>query len=446
MNTMKTLKTTVVLLLAILAMVFTSACGGSSTTTSSNQKVTVTVMTWESTQTNALIDSALKKFMQSNPNIIVHRIPSPNSDYGQKLSSMVIAKKLPDLFWAGNDTEQQYGSQHLLYDYSKYVNGATTSAFDASKFAPASIDNWRTPDGKLYGLPSLMNTYGIWYNADLFKAANLPLPKQGWTYDEMLHDAQVLTKKSGNTTHYGLVDSLFTSPTQGPFFMSNYAVSAGGTAFEDKINNPTTVTADAKLIEGTSKFATAVQAGYISPPGYDTSNTQASFIAGNVPMFSTGQWLAAGFLQSKPSFKYDFAPLPIVNSQVQPYDAVGICSPSYIQNPDAVWKVMQFLVSDAWETVLPGSPVAPTAYVPSASTYFDTLKGNGLSSTADAVNYALATPTKEGIRFTSSWSSKANDILTANWNNILLGKTPVDATMQKMTQQLNDLIKSQQTP
>ncbi len=435
MQKKKTFKTTFVLLLAVALMTILAACGGSDTTSSSGQ-TTVTFMTWESTSTNQLLDAAAKKFMQANPTITVQRIATPNSDYGQKLSSLVLAKKLPDLFWAGNDTEQQYGAQGLLYDYSSLANSTHSSSFDVSKFAPASIENW-TSAGKLYGLPSLLNTYGVWYNADEFTKAGLTLPASGWTYQEMLHDAQVLTQKDGNkVTTYGLV-----SPPDDPFQINNYAVSAGGTSFEDKIINPTSVTAGPQYIEGTKLFVDAIQKGYVTPPGYDTSSAQDSFSAGKIPMLYGGQWLAAGFLQAKPTIKYGFAPLPIVKNRVQIYDAVGVSSPSYIKNPDAVWKVMQFLTSTAWESVLPGSPVAPAAYVPSSDPYFAALKSAGLQSVADSVNYGLTTEDKVGIRFISPWSSKATDVITANWNDILLGKTPTEAGVQKMVQQINDLIK-----
>jgi multiple sugar transport system substrate-binding protein len=432
MHKKKSIRTMSVLLLAVVLMMVLSACGD----TSSGGNQTVTVMTWESTATNTLIDSALQKFMQQNPTIKVQRIASPNSDYGQKLSSLVLAKKLPDVFWAGNDTEQQYGAQGLLYDYGTLANAAPSASFDMSKFAPSTIVNWRS-GSKLYGLPSLLNTYGFWYNADEFTQAGLPLPKPGWTYQEMLHDAQVLTQKNGNkVSRYGLVN-----PPDDPFAINNYAVSAGATSFEDKVINPTAVTVSPEFIEGTKLFASAIQSGYVTPPGYDTTNAQDSFSAGKIPMLYGGQWLAAGFLQGKPSIKYGFAPLPIVKNRVQIYDAVGICSPSYIKNPNAVWKVMQFLASTAWETILPGSPVAPAAYVPSSDPYFATLKSAGLQSVAESVNYGLTTDNKVGVRFIAPWSSKATDVITADWNNILLEKTPTEAGVQKMVQQINDLIK-----
>ncbi len=178
----------------------------------------------------------------------------------------------------------------------------------------------------------------------------------------------------------------------------------------------------------------------MTPPTYDVSNATAGFASGKIPMLWGGQWLAATFLQSKPSFQYGFAPQPIVSKQVQPYDAVGIASPSYIQHPDAVWKVMQFLDSTAWESILPSSPVAPTAYQPAAQSYYNALKSAGLTSVADTVHYELNAPDKLGVRFMTTWATKANDIITADWNNVLLGKVPVQSGVQNMVNQLNATI------
>ncbi|WP_165422960.1 ABC transporter substrate-binding protein [Ktedonosporobacter rubrisoli] len=448
MQRIKSFPTSLALLLSLFTMIFVAACGdtGSNASSSSNGPVTVTFMTWEAKDTNKAIDAAMQKFMQQNPNIKVQRIESPNSDYGQKLSSLSVAKKLPDIFWAGNDTEQQYGGQGLLYDWTEYAS-KSDNKLDFSKFAPASIENWKN-NGKLYGLPTLMNTYGVWYNEDLFKKAGLSLPKPGWTYDEMLHDAQVLTQKSGSkVTRYGLWN-----PPDDPFAVSDCAVSAGGQSFADKTVNPTKVTAGPEFIACARKYIDAVQNGYVTPPSYNSQNNPLmdnapqAFVSGQIPMFYNGQWFAQTFLQSKPSFKYGFAPLPVEKDAVQPYDAVGICSPSYVKNPDAVWKVMQFLASGVWESVLPSAPVAPTAYLPSSNAYFDTLKSDGLTTVADTVNYELNTQKKLGIRFLSSWTQKGQDIITANWENVLYGKTPVEAGTQKMVQQLNDLIQQSSAP
>ena len=415
----------------------TTAAASNPTAASSGNKVTVTYMTWENNDTNAAIDKAMEGFSKTNPNIEVKRLPSPSSDYGQKLSTMAQAKQLPDIFWTGNDTEQQFGAQGLLYDWTTQAN-TKSDTFDLTKFAPGSIDVWKSTDGKLYGLPTLLNTQGIWYNADLFTASSLPLPKTGWTYQEALNAAKTLTKKDGSkTTRYGL----WSGDLITPFSTGNCAVSAGGAAFTDRINDTTKVTTDDKFNECTKLLADAVQGGYITPPGLPNDNVTEGFIAGQNPMIFGGQWLAPAIKKGAPTFKYGFAPMPIYKDAVFPLDSVGVASPKTIKNPDAVWKVTQFLGSTAWETILPGAPVAPAAYVPSSQPYFATLKANGQDSVAETVNYALQSPKKIGVRFNATWAKKADDVLK-QYNDILMGKTPVDSGVKTMTQQLNDLIKS----
>lgn len=101
----------------------------------------------------------------------------------------------------------------------------------------------------------------------------------------------------------------------------------------------------------------------------------------------------------------------------------------------------QLLVfSCLWKDILSGSPVAPAAYQPASSTYYATLKAKGMSSVADTVNYILNTPTKGAIRFMAPWSTKANDVITANWNDMLTGKKPIHPTLENMVKQINDII------
>nr|MCU0495583.1 extracellular solute-binding protein [Chloroflexaceae bacterium] len=324
---MKTLKTTVVSLLVALLAAMLAACGNAPAATSptaapaaggsgqaatsapaanSGSKAKVTVMTWEGADTNAAIDEALKTFMAANPEIEVERVPSPNSGYSDKLNAMVQAKQLPDIFWAGNDTAQQFGGQGLLFDWTEYAQ-KSEGGFSLSAFAPGAIENWTSADGKLYGLPTLMNTYGIWYNADLFQQAGVPLPKPGWTYDDMLKAATALTQKDGSTVKRYGVYAVGNESLQSPFTISNCAVSAGGQPFMDRVINPTKVTADEKFVACAKQIAEAVQSGAITPTGYPSDGLTESFIAGQIPMLFFGQWLVPSFLEAQPSFKYGFA-------------------------------------------------------------------------------------------------------------------------------------------
>jgi ABC-type glycerol-3-phosphate transport system substrate-binding protein len=419
-------------LLAGGGLLATAACGGTSGK-QSDGKATVTLMTWESATTNKSIDQALTGF--HDPNITVKRIDTPNGNYTDKLAALTQAKKLPDLFWCGNDTEQQYTGQGLLTDWASRLSGA--GDFGASSFVSSTMKNWKTADGKIGGVPSLINTYGIWYDIDAFKAAGIAVPAAGWTWDQMFDAAAKLHAKGAK---YGLVADAMTS-TDGPFSLSTYSLSAGGAPFADSVHQPTRTTIDATYTEGVRKLVAGIKSGAIAPPGYDISNQQALFAAGQIPMLWSGQWLAAGFLTDKPKIKYGFAPLPQVNKPATLYDAVGICTPSYTQNADATYKVLKYLDSTVWTKVLPGSPVAAPAYLSAQSAYFGALDKAGLTTVASTVKAGLNTSSTIGVRFTTQWASQSNDLITAYWPDILNGKKPL-SDLRTMTDKINEVIKS----
>jgi ABC-type glycerol-3-phosphate transport system substrate-binding protein len=419
-------------LLAAGGLLATAACGGSSGKESGG-KTTVTVMTWESNATNKLIDKALAGF--HDPDITVKRIDTPNGNYGDKLASLTQAKKLPDLFWCGNDTELQYTGQGLLTDWSDRLSGS--GDFTAGSFDSTAMKNWKTADGKIGGVPSLMNTYGIWYDIDAFKAAGIAVPAAGWTWDQMYAAAEKLHKKGAK---YGLVADAMTA-LDAPFSLSLYSLSAGGAPFADSVNHPTKATVDATYTEGVKKLAAGIKSGAVAPPGYDISNQQSLFAAGQIPMLWSGQWLAAGFLTDKPKIKYGFAPLPQVDKAATLYDAVGICTPSYTKNADATFKVLKYLDSTVWTRVLPDSPVAVPAYTGAQNAYYDALGKARLTTVASTVKADLDAPLTMGVRFTTSWASQSNDVITAYWPDILRGKKPL-SDLQTMTDKINDVIKS----
>ena len=399
-------------------------------------KTVVRIMTWEGQDTNDQIAAAMKPFEAKNPDITVEIVKVPGVGFDQTRNTMIAANQLPDLFWVGNDQLLEFGRKGILYDWTKQATGKGDD-FVLESFAPGAIANY-TLDGKLYGLPSLMNTYGYFYNADMFTAAGLPLPKVGWTYAQFFNAARRLTTKSGNqVTRYGVYN-----PMNDLFFLSQYAASQGGPMLQDRILEATKVTVSPQLVTAARNWAGAIQNGSVTPRTYPGDGLDKLFAAGKVPMLGSGQWLAKGFIEGKLPFKWGFAPLPTGVKQVTIYDAVGIASPSYIKNPDAVWKVMKYLNTKAWETVLPQSPVAPSAYVPSAKPYFDHLRKSGAASVAESVNAMLTMKDKEGVRFLSSWSGKAADVLNVSYNDILSGKVDAKTGLDAIAAKVNEIIKT----
>ncbi|KQX46926.1 ABC transporter substrate-binding protein [Paenibacillus sp. Root444D2] len=391
----------------------------------------VTLMTWESQAMNDKIMASMKKFEEKNPGITVKLLPAPLQDYGIKINEMMAAKQAPDIFMTGNDMTLQNGTKGLLYDWSAK---ASSDKDFMNGFYPGVVDSWKS-NNKLYGLPGLLNTYGVFYNKKLFKDAGLPDPKQGWTYDEFFGDMAKLTSNKGGVQQYGY----YGRPDA--FNMSLYSVSAGGAPFTDSIVNPTKVEVSPQFIEGVKKYQKAIADKSMIPPTFDQSGVMASFKDGKVAMTMQGQWVADDLIRNAPNLEWGYAPQPVVKTQSEIYDAVGWCSPATIKNPDAVWKVLMYLDSSMYQEVLPSTPVAPAAYKSAAGAYFDTLKKAGHPDLADGIDYILKSPNIQPVRFLTTWSGKAGPFIDAVWNNVLSGKAG-EAELKDTVDKVNKVIAS----
>jgi multiple sugar transport system substrate-binding protein len=392
----------------------------------------VTFMTWESQAMNEKLLASFAQFSKDNPDVKVTLIPSPLTDYGTKLNQMIAAKEAPDVFMSGNDWALQNMQLGLTYNWTPYADKDFLS-----HFYPGAVENW-TVDGKLAGLPGLMNCYGIFYNKKLLKEAGVAEPKTGWTYDQVFAAARKLAKTVGGVKRYGLYGSW------DAFAFGVYSVSAGGAPFADGIVKVTKVVADAKYKDGLLKYIALLKDGVATPPTMDLGNVTAQFMQGQIPMMIYGQWAADELIRNGPKdLEWGYAPSPIVKAQVSIFDAVGWASPAAIKNPAAVWKVIKYIDTKSYEIVLPSTPVAPAAYKDSSAAYFAKLKELGHGDVAASLDYMLSAPSKQPIRFNQTWAGDANKFIGTVWNDVVMGKQPI-AKIDEMVKSINAVIAQNQ--
>lgn len=377
---------------------------------------TVNYMTWESIETNNLFDKIVAE-KWDNPDITINRVDAPSGDYSQKLGSLAQAQKLPDIFWCGNDTEQQYTQMGILTDWTDKI------ASDFKEGELGFLDTWKTPENGIGGLPSLINVTGIWYNQTLFEENNVPLPTQDWTWDG-LYSAAAALKGAGGSTYPLLLDGL--TSTSGPVAMGQYAMSAGGQPFVDDVNNPTKAVADDKFMEGLDKLVKAIGDGLVNPPDFNLDNSTSLFAAGSQPMMSSGQWLAQSFGNDAKGFEWGWAPLPSQSTPATFYDAIGMCTPQSTANADDTWEVAKFLETEVIPEVMAQTPVAPPAYEPGRQGYLDSIKDLAGSTISDTLEYSLGIENTTGVRLTTTWASQAGDLAVQIWTPILKGEKPIE--------------------
>lgn len=420
----------------VVATAALTACGSSDDGSSSGGGA-VTYMTWETNATNAAFDKTMQAFSDSSK-IGVEREEAPNADYAQKLASLILAKKAPDFFWCTAAQGQNLAAEGLLYDWSDKLSSG--DGLEESKFSPGSLDLWRTPDGELAGIPTLANTYGFFYNAEAFTKAGVPVPKIGWTWDDLFSSIEKLKEKDPKSTplvtQWPLLDA-----TAG---VSAYSVANGGEPLVDSFIGATSVTADQKLHEGAQRFVDAIAAKEMTGPTYDATTSMAAFSNGNIPLLFGGQWLNQMISQDAPEFDWGYAPWPAgTESSVQPIETNGVCSPATIEDPDAVWQAIAYLETTGFNESMKTVPVAPIAYLPGTEGYYEGLRAQGgkaAESIEATAKYELAAEDKFLTSFLDPWAVKEADVEKTSWTPMLDGKTSVDVGVDETVAGIQGLI------
>jgi multiple sugar transport system substrate-binding protein len=442
---------------ALAAVALVAGCGGpgqGADTQGQSGNATVRLATWAAPSDLALLKQTFAEFTKQS-GIKVELVQVPSANYFQKINAQIMSKTLPDIFWCThlNASPQALGRQGVLYDWAKYENGTAPGAKDTgvdfSKFAPGMLDLFRGPNKELYAIPNEVNTYGFFYNSDAFRAAGLPVPTLDWTWDDLFTAAEKLTVKdgSGKTTRYGVQNAwgLFESPVGA----SMYSVSNGGQSLAPEHNwiGVEKVAPDPKFLEGATRIHDAIQKGYITGPDFQAPNALGAFANGEIPLLHGGQWFASAFFQAKPKFEWGFLPMPKgTATQVAPAESNGFCSPKELKNPEAAWKVISWMLTDGFNFAYEKSAIAPIAYVPGSQGYFKSLDAGGPAGKIirTTVEQELNNPTKLGTLFLDPWAAKVGDLDKVWWNPAIGGKKPLEPSIQKWVDGVNNLIAQSQ--
>ncbi len=255
--------------LAIVVAMFAGACGGEDepTTTEAGEDTTTTTTTvaepveirWfvglgtgSSPEQQEVQQAVVDRFNASHPNIIVTLDVVDHDSSTDILSTQIAANDAPDVIGpVGREGANAFDGLYLPIEDLVTEMGA-----DLSVWPDAAIDNFRE-DGVLYGLPFASYPSELWFNKDLFDAADLPYPpmaygeKYGvgtdyegdWTFEKLEEIALLLTKDSAgknaseagfnaaNAVQWGFVWQWTDRPfQQGQYWGSGYPMADDGTA------------------------------------------------------------------------------------------------------------------------------------------------------------------------------------------------------------------------
>ncbi len=284
----------------LVLIVFLAGCSSNETTSkksskddekkqTSNDETVLRFATWDAGKNLKIQQQIAKKFEEKNPGVKV-QVEAYGDGFDQKLAASFGAKNPPDVMYMWN-FPAYYKSLEPLDELAKKDPDMKLDDFYQGLFNYSSID------GKLYGMPAGFTTRVIYYNKKLFDKANIPYPKDGWTWDEFVDTAKKLTDASNKQYGFALRPEPDTYDLQG-FIWSNGSsfVSEDGKQIKGHMNSPETIEV-MKSFQSMLKDKTAVLVG-----GKNQQSGDDIFKAGKLAMWESGIWPLEGFKDAKIDF------------------------------------------------------------------------------------------------------------------------------------------------
>lgn len=196
---------------------------------------------WMAEQEDGIM-AAVEAFNASQDEIKVNASVVPWAQYWDKLVVGLPAGSAPDVFAINALNVVDYARNGYLLDLTDLFE---SGAIDVTKYPAHAVDT-HTVDGVLRGVPRDYDAIAVFYNKDMFDAAGVAYPEDGWTWDQFIETAKALTDAENGV--YGCCIQ-----AAGQAFGYDYIYGNGGQLFDENgmcvVNSPENVEAFTKLYE-----------------------------------------------------------------------------------------------------------------------------------------------------------------------------------------------------
>jgi multiple sugar transport system substrate-binding protein len=172
-----------------------SSSGGSSSKSGATTGGHVNISIWEGyTQGESVaIKKLAAQFNASHPNITVTPQFYGNSDYAlQKVLAAIAGGKPPDISYLYGSNAANIAASGKLVSLNKYVSDPS---FGWNHFYKVEREV-ATVNGKVTGIPALVDNLALVYNKKLFAQAGIAPPTANWTWSDFENAALKLTDPS----------------------------------------------------------------------------------------------------------------------------------------------------------------------------------------------------------------------------------------------------------
>ena len=382
-----------------------SVSGTADSKSGGDQKVTIAV--WNEPNK----DEALNMYAQAEKatGIKVDVTVIPESEYSSKLNQMVsTGDDSTDIYVIWENDIANFAKAEGIIPLDEYLKNSSIQTEDFIDAVSALSKGL----GGTYGLPWCAATELLYYNKDLFDAANIPYPDNDWSYKDFKAAAEKLTAKGadGTTEVYGC-----TLPNT-----QTWWAGIGGAG--DQVYDPSSgqlVIGDG-AVSFVSDVAELAEKGVIPEPSSDTADL---FASGKAAMSWQGSWNIGSYAGGLP-FQWDIATIPTDQIKYNTLHTGFYSINAKSKNQDAAFRVIEYLMGEEGQTINSKSSGNPSA-IPSIAE-----KGAWKVESATSITNwdAMTDSLKAGVFGYTCLPSGVTNNAVSEFNAAVLGqKTPEEA-------------------
>src|SRR4051794_2506250 len=343
---------TAVVILAALAL---GAAGLAATTnsaapskTSRGQVTKLTVWVGWSARELGVFKSVVAEYDRKHPEVEIKVVGGINDD---KIVAGIRSGKVPDV--VSSFTSANVGNYCSSGGWIDLAPLMSQDHVNANVF-PKTSQYYTQYNGKRCALPLLADTYGLYYNKKLLKAAGIKGPPK--TMSQLTADAKKLTKKNKDGSikvagydpflgfYAGNAPDL---STYGPLFGAKWVDSKLHSTMSSSPGWAKALTWQKSLVDWYGyKNLVKFQAG-----AADEFSASNAFEVGKLAMAQDGEWRVAFIAAEHPELDYGTAPMPVDDAHPELYGSgyvngtiIGI--PKGVPHKTEAWALLKYLTFD----------------------------------------------------------------------------------------------------
>ncbi len=306
-------------------------------------RVTLRYMIWGRENEVRAEREKLEQFVAANPDIQVELVQAGSGNYQVKLATMLAGGVGPDVFMVHDAMFPTLAENELIMPLGDRVED--DPEVELEDFFPRVVQQCRY-GGTLYKLPAWFNTVVMYYNRDMFDAAEVSYPREGWTWEDMLRKARALTirDEGGRRRQYGVMGI-------GPWL--SYAMMMwqnGGEMFDEQgdlvIGRPPYLARNVEALQ----FCADLQLKLGVQPTEAAIDTLPAnpFVAERVAMALSGTWLNTQ-IRGRSGFRWDIVPPPQRREKATLVFGGSPVINARTEHPEAAWRLLKGMIGEPWQ-------------------------------------------------------------------------------------------------